>query len=191
MKKILWAQKAGPLKNTSNLASLSSSTSSSASSCFRAREFLTPASAPVLASVLASLLRLLALAMADSSRDECAYMAKLAEQAERYEEMVEFMETVAKSSQGEELSVEERNLLSVAYKNVIGARRASWTSSREQRVPERLFLDSSMKILQQSSSISRQGHSVARTLARKSSPRMGSLRPGECGMSARRHIARD
>jgi len=27
---------------------------------------------------------------------------------------------------GVELSVEERNLLSVAYKNVIGARRASW-----------------------------------------------------------------
>lgn len=27
---------------------------------------------------------------------------------------------------GVELSVEERNLISVAYKNVIGARRASW-----------------------------------------------------------------
>lgn len=39
-------------------------------------------------------------------------------------EMVEAMKTVA--SQGSELSVEERNLLSVAYKNVIGARRASW-----------------------------------------------------------------
>ncbi|KAG1663974.1 14-3-3 protein epsilon [Nymphon striatum] len=38
--------------------------------------------------------------------------------------MVESMKKVA--SQGEELSVEERNLLSVAYKNVIGARRASW-----------------------------------------------------------------
>ena len=52
-------------------------------------------------------------------------MAKLAEQAERYEEMVEFMERVARSAGGagggEELSVEERNLLCVAYKNVIGA----------------------------------------------------------------------
>ena len=34
------------------------------------------------------------------------------------------MKTVAGYS--EELSVEERNLLSVAYKNVIGSRRASW-----------------------------------------------------------------
>ena len=52
------------------------------------------------------------------------YMAKLAEQAERYEEMVEYMKTVAKDSK-EDLSLEERNLLSVAYKNVVGARRAS------------------------------------------------------------------
>jgi len=52
-------------------------------------------------------------------------MAKLAEQAERYEEMVEYMEKVAKTVDVEELTVEERNLLSVAYKNVIGARRAS------------------------------------------------------------------
>ncbi|CBI27277.3 unnamed protein product, partial [Vitis vinifera] len=60
-------------------------------------------------------------------------MAKLAEQAERYEEMVECMKTVAKLDL--ELTVEERNLLSVGYKNVIGARRASWRimSSIEQK----------------------------------------------------------
>ena len=39
-------------------------------------------------------------------------------------EMVDSMKKVAKTDQ--ELTVEERNLLSVAYKNLIGARRASW-----------------------------------------------------------------
>ncbi|KAF8748527.1 14-3-3 protein [Rhizoctonia solani] len=70
--------------------------------------------------------------MADS-REDSVYLAKLAEQAERYEEMVENMKRVASSDQ--ELTVEERNLLSVAYKNVIGARRASWriVSSIEQK----------------------------------------------------------
>lgn len=81
----------------------------------------------------------MAAAAAAGTREEMVYMAKLAEQAERYEEMVEFMERVAKATggagPGEELSVEERNLLSVAYKNVIGARRASWRiiSSIEQK----------------------------------------------------------
>jgi len=62
-------------------------------------------------------------------------MAKLAEQAERYDEMVEEMKKIAKLVGEQELSVEERNLLSVAYKNVIGARRASWRiiSSIEQK----------------------------------------------------------
>lgn len=73
-------------------------------------------------------------------REENVYMAKLAEQAERYEEMVEYMEKVSASlEEKEELSVEERNLLSVAYKNVIGARRASWRiiSSIEQKEESR------------------------------------------------------
>ncbi|MBA0666715.1 hypothetical protein Gotur_021234 [Gossypium turneri] len=71
-----------------------------------------------------------------SPREENVYMAKLAEQAERYEEMVKFMENVVSAVPApDELSVEERNLLSVAYKNVIGARRASWriVSSIEQK----------------------------------------------------------
>jgi len=68
-----------------------------------------------------------------TERDENVYRAKLAEQAERYDEMVGYMKSVAATNT--ELSVEERNLLSVAYKNVIGARRASWriVSSIEQK----------------------------------------------------------
>merc|ERR1712048_1368205 len=54
------------------------------------------------------------------------YFAKLAEQAERYDEMADHMEAVGKSQGQDELSVEERNLLSVAYKNAVGSRRAAW-----------------------------------------------------------------
>eukprot|EP00966_Prymnesium_polylepis_P157301 3635436-Prymnesium_polylepis.2 len=55
---------------------------------------------------------------------ENVYMAKLAEQAERYEEMVKYMKQATTGAEAD-LSLEERNLLSVAYKNVVGARRAS------------------------------------------------------------------
>jgi len=68
-----------------------------------------------------------------ASREDNVYIAKLAEQAERYDEMVDAMKAVA--GLDVELTIEERNLLSVAYKNVIGARRASWRiiSSIEQK----------------------------------------------------------
>ena len=68
-----------------------------------------------------------------NEREDNVYMAKLAEQAERYDEMVQSMKKVADLNV--ELTVEERNLLSVAYKNVIGAKRASWRtiSSIEQK----------------------------------------------------------
>jgi len=70
---------------------------------------------------------------AEKERESHVFMAKLSEQAERYDEMVQSMKDVAKLDL--ELSVEERNLLSVGYKNVIGARRASWRimSSIEQK----------------------------------------------------------
>ncbi|XP_059664143.1 14-3-3-like protein D [Cornus florida] len=68
-----------------------------------------------------------------NERNNFVYIAKLAEQAERYEEMVDSMKKIAKLDV--ELTVEERNLLSVGYKNVIGGRRASWRilSSIEQK----------------------------------------------------------
>ena len=56
---------------------------------------------------------------------DIVFKAKLAEQSERYEDMVTFMKNVATTSE-ESLGLEERNLLSVAYKNVIGSRRSAW-----------------------------------------------------------------
>merc|ERR1712061_476252 len=58
------------------------------------------------------------------TREKDVYFAKLAEQAKRYDEMADHMETVGKKP--DELPVEERNLLSVAYKNAVGSRRAAW-----------------------------------------------------------------
>jgi len=50
-------------------------------------------------------------------------------------DMVQWMKKVAEGDW--ELTVDERNLLSVAYKNVVGARRASWrivSSVKEKEV---------------------------------------------------------
>merc|ERR1719152_293006 len=71
--------------------------------------------------------------MTADTRDQNIYFAKLAEQAERYDEMADYMKMVGTS--GADMSVEERNLLSVAYKNAVGSRRASWRiiSSVEQK----------------------------------------------------------
>merc|ERR1712098_612002 len=68
-----------------------------------------------------------------TEKDELVQRAKLAEQAERYDDMAGSMKAVTET--GIELSNEERNLLSVAYKNVVGARRSSWRviSSIEQK----------------------------------------------------------
>ncbi|KAK6114413.1 14-3-3-like protein 2 [Brugia pahangi] len=67
------------------------------------------------------------------NKDELVQRAKLAEQAERYDDMAQSMKRVTEL--GTELTNEERNLLSVAYKNAVGARRLSWRvlSSIEQK----------------------------------------------------------
>jgi len=69
-------------------------------------------------------------------------MARIAEQSERYEDMIHYMTRVA--CMGTELSLEERNLLSVSFKNAVGARRAAWRQitsmmakeAQEQPVPQ-------------------------------------------------------
>jgi 14-3-3 protein epsilon len=58
-------------------------------------------------------------------KEELIYLARLSEQTERYSEMIDYVKHfVTKTTQ--DLSVEERNILSVAYKNFVGARRTSW-----------------------------------------------------------------
>lgn len=56
--------------------------------------------------------------------NDLLFMAKLAEEAERYDEMAMCIRKVVKVNS--ELDLEQRNLLSVAYKNVIGPRRNAW-----------------------------------------------------------------
>jgi len=70
------------------------------------------------------------------SVDKLLALARISESAERYPDMCDFMRrAVGKiaedgGSDGQEgvLTVNQRNLLSVAYKNVVGAKRASWRS---------------------------------------------------------------
>lgn len=58
------------------------------------------------------------------SKEDLVFKIKLSEQAERYEDMVTFSADLIKMNP--ELNNEERNLISVAYKNQIGARRTAW-----------------------------------------------------------------
>jgi len=75
-----------------------------------------------------------------TAKEQNVHKAKLAEQAERYDDMAEAMRKCVQECYGSPnqitpLDNEERNLLSVAYKNVVGARRSAWrvVSSIEQK----------------------------------------------------------
>lgn len=61
-------------------------------------------------------------------------MARLSEQAERYEDMVEYMKRV--TAMGSALNIDERNLLSVGYKNSVGARRSAWRAVHTMEIRE-------------------------------------------------------
>ena len=49
----------------------------------------------------------------------------LAEQAERFEDMVQFLEDAIHAKSGEDFTIDERNLLSVGFKNLIGSQRGA------------------------------------------------------------------
>ena len=56
--------------------------------------------------------------------EEKIFMARVAEQAERFDDMVDFLKPILKEKGGD-FSVEERNLLSVGFKNLIGGKRTA------------------------------------------------------------------
>lgn len=73
-----------------------------------------------------------------TSREESVYLVKIAEQAERYDgkfpmysraglNFVDMADLITSTlTRGGDPTTDERSLLAVAYKNAIGARRASW-----------------------------------------------------------------
>lgn len=58
----------------------------------------------------------------DFKKEDYVLLAKLAQQTERYEEMLTYADEILQSE--EELTPAERNLCSSAYKNVVSSRRA-------------------------------------------------------------------
>jgi 14-3-3 protein epsilon len=59
-----------------------------------------------------------------SNVEENIFLARVAEQAERFEDMVDFLAKVL-DAKGADVSSDERNLLSVAFKNLISSKRAA------------------------------------------------------------------
>lgn len=97
-------------------------------------------------------------ALFKDERKELVFMARTAEAAERYDDMCAFMSELVgwtdKQTPAEALTVEERNLLSVAYKNVIGARRASWRCLNAEveakpGEPDKLILEYKVQVEQE------------------------------------------
>ena len=76
------------------------------------------------------------------SVEEHIFLARVAEQAERFEDMVEFLKPVLDQKGGDNTS-DERNLLSVAFKNLISSKRTAWRtiSAIEQNAKYQKFAD--------------------------------------------------
>ncbi|KAI0650274.1 14-3-3-like protein [Trametes meyenii] len=59
------------------------------------------------------------------SRLDRLYLAKIADQAERYQDVINQLKDIVITS-GPQLTIDERNLLSIAYKNLTATLRSSW-----------------------------------------------------------------
>ena len=83
-----------------------------------------------------------------STRDELVFMAKVCEQTERFDDMLGYIKKLLEGH-SQELNVEERNLLSVAYKNAVGTRRSAWRVLASIKTQEESKSDAHKKLLQE------------------------------------------
>ena len=68
-----------------------------------------------------------------SKKEEFLYLARVAEQCDRFDEMTVYISDFCRVNK-EELTKDERNILCVAFKNAVGTRRAAWrTISKIER----------------------------------------------------------
>jgi len=72
------------------------------------------------------------------NKDDLLAAAKVAEAAERFEDMCSFLKKLVeeKCEANEPLDTEQRNLLSVAYKNLVGTKRQSWRMLTQANFPD-------------------------------------------------------
>ena len=66
-------------------------------------------------------------------KDGVLLLARLAEQSEQYDDMIDILKPYFENKNREniDLSLEERNLLQVAYKNAVGLRRIAWRAAKK------------------------------------------------------------
>ena len=63
-------------------------------------------------------------------------LVRITEQAERHEETIKYLEKIIEQKK-EDLTIEERNILSLAYKSCVSSRRNDWPSIYSVEVKER------------------------------------------------------
>ena len=64
-------------------------------------------------------------------REDVLAVAWLAEQSEQYDDMIALLKPYVENKVNEDLDFEERNILSVAYKNAVGMRRIAWRAIKK------------------------------------------------------------
>ena len=77
----------------------------------------------------------LVLEMGIVDRENVMLLARIAEQSEQYDDMIDILKPYFElKSVEEDLSSEERNLLQVAYKNAVGLRRIAWRAAKKASI---------------------------------------------------------